>query len=183
MPLIRQTPRLQLRALQPIDAEAVLRLGGDPVIAETMISVPHPLPRAIVEEWIACSEATNGSSPHRYFAAVRSADQELVGVVALRHIDREHLQAELSFWIGRPHWGQGLAVEAAAAIVGFAFEALGVNRLEAYHMVRNPASGHVLQRMGFEREGVLRERVRRAGRFEDVVICALLRSRFRASGG
>ena len=178
MTLVRQTSRLQLRALDAIDIEAVLRLAGDPVIAETMISVPHPLLRATVEEWVACNEASNGSSAHRYFSAVRSEDHELVGVVALRHVDREHLQAELSFWIGRPFWGHGLASEAAGAIVGFAFEGLGLNRLEAYHMVRNPASGQVLQRMGFEREGVLRERVRKAGRFEDVVVCALLRSRF-----
>jgi len=109
---------------------------------------------------------------------LRRADDKLIGAVALRHIDREHLQAELSFWIGRPYWGQGFAREAGAAIVGCAFRDLGMNRLEAYHMVRNEGSGRVLKHLGFEQEGLLRERVRKWNRFEDVAVCALLRSRY-----
>lgn len=166
--------KLLLRPLAPTDTDAVLALGNDEAIADMMISVPHPLPRNVVEAWVAPPDGE-----HRYFAAVRRSDDTLVGVVSLRHIDREHLQAELSFWIGRPFWGQGYASEAATAVIETAFRELGLNRLEAFHMVLNDASAHVLERIGFRREGILRERVRKRGRFEDVVACALLRSEYR----
>ncbi len=74
-----------------------------------------------------------------------------------------------------PYWGQGFATEASRAVVRFGLETLGLNRLYAHHMARNPASGRVLERIGMQREGVLRRRVRKWGRFEDVVIYALLR--------
>jgi len=60
-------------------------------------------------------------------------------------------------------------------VLRFAFEDLGLNRLCAYHMVRNPASGKVLQKNGFVQEGLLRQRVRKWGVFEDVALLAILR--------
>jgi RimJ/RimL family protein N-acetyltransferase len=65
--------------------------------------------------------------------------------------------------------------EAVGATVGYAFTTLPLNRLYAHHMTRNPASGRVLERNGFQREGVLRQRVRKWGRYEDVALWALLR--------
>ena len=61
------------------------------------------------------------------------------------------------------------------AVVRYVFESLGLNRLYAYHMVRNPASGRVLEKNGFKQEGLLRQRVRKWGRFEDVAQWAILR--------
>jgi RimJ/RimL family protein N-acetyltransferase len=66
--------------------------------------------------------------------------------------------------------------EALAAVLRYAFQDLDLNRVYAYHMVRNPMSGRVLSRLGFEVEGILRQRVRKWGLFEDVVLQALLRA-------
>ncbi len=68
--------------------------------------------------------------------------------------------------------------EAGRAAVKYAFDKLNLNRICAYHMARNPASGRVLAKIGFSQEGLLRQRVRKWGVFEDVIICALLRSDF-----
>jgi len=73
--------------------------------------------------------------------------------------------------------------EAIGAVLRLAFQDLGLNRVYAYHMVRNPASGRVLARHGFRVEGVLRERVRKWGVFEDVVLQALLREDWRDRNG
>jgi len=59
--------------------------------------------------------------------------------------------------------------------MGYGFEVLGLNRLYAYHMTRNPASRRVLEKNGFRKEGVLRQRVRKWGKFEDVALWAFLR--------
>ena len=73
-----------------------------------------------------------------------------------------------------------MATEAAAAAVRFGFGELELNRITAYHMVRNAASARVLTRLGFQGEGLLRQRVRNWGMFEDVLAYALLRTEYLA---
>ena len=85
------------------------------------------------------------------------------------------MQAELGFWIGREWWGQGYASEAAASVILFGFDKVGLNRIFAHHMARNPAAGQVLRHVGMQCEGVLRQRVRKWGVYEDVVLYAILR--------
>src|SRR5262249_53345409 len=94
--------------------------------------------------------------------------------VGLRDIDTEHCQAEMGFWVGVEFWGKAYATEASAATLRFGFEQLNLNRIHAHHMVRNPASGRVLEKIGMKREGLLRQRVRKWGVFEDVVSLAIL---------
>lgn len=174
---VMKTERLVLRSLELGDAEPISRMAADRAIADTMISVPHPFTLDDALGWIAASgQPREHDVPHRYFGICLAVGGELVGITALRHIETDHGQAELSFWIGRAYWGQGLAVEAGRALLVYAFDVLALNRVEAYHMGRNPASGRVLSRLGFRQEGVLRERVRKWGTFEDVVVCSLLRS-------
>jgi ribosomal-protein-alanine N-acetyltransferase len=173
-----QTDRLLLRPLVPQDAEPLERLAGDRAIADTMISVPHPFTSRDAQDWITAYGEPAGDGPHRYFAVCLGSSGELVGITALRDIDDQHSQAELSFWIGQPYWGRGFASAAAGAVLQYAFEVLGLNRVTAYHMLRNPASGRVLTRLGFRQEGILRQRVRKWGVFEDVAAYAVLRAEY-----
>ena len=61
----------------------------------------------------------------------------------------------------------------------FGYASLELNRVYAHHMVRNPASGRVLAKLGMYNEGLLRQRVRKWGRFEDVMVYAALRDDYR----
>lgn len=176
-----QTARLTLRPFRSEDAEPLQALAGDRAIADTTISVPHPFTPEHAQAWISEYGRPEPDPPHRYFAVVLRSEGSLIGVVALRDIDREHAQAELSFWIGRAYWGRGLASEAAAAALGFGFGEMALNRVTAYHMVRNAASRRVLTRLGFQGEGLLRQRVRKWGVFEDVLAYALLRADYVAA--
>jgi [ribosomal protein S5]-alanine N-acetyltransferase len=72
-------------------------------------------------------------------------------------------------------WGQGYATEAAKALLRHGFEALGLNRIYAHHMTKNPASGRVLEKIGMKREGLLRQAILKSDNFEDVVLYAMLR--------
>jgi len=171
-----------LRPLLPEDAEPLQRLAGDWAIADTTISVPYSFTMEDAWRWIATySWPCEPDVPHRYFANCFKPSGELVGITALRDIDRDHAQAELSFWVERPFWGRGLATEAAAAVLTHAFEVLELNRVTAYHMPRNPASGRVLTRLGFRQEGVLRQCVRKWGVFENVAAYAVLRAEYPAA--
>ena len=143
-------------------------------VADTMISIPHPYPGGEAERYVAAQAAALAEGRAVAFAIVERAAARLCGVAEVRDIDREHGQAELSFWLTPAVWGRGYMTECVGALVRYGFDDLGLNRLYAHHMVRNPASGRVLAANGFRQEGVLRQRVRKWGRYEDVVLWAVL---------
>ncbi len=169
-----KTRRLLLRSFVADDAASLQALASDRAIADTMISIPHPYSLATARSWIAAQAHAFGTGTEVHFALIEAEEGELVGAAGLREIDRDHRLAELSFWIGVPWWGRGYATEAAYALLAHAFGDLRLNRVYAYHMVRNPQSGNVLRKIGMKQEGLLRERVRKWGVFEDVVSMAVL---------
>jgi ribosomal-protein-alanine N-acetyltransferase len=174
-PTIR-TARLLLRPFARADAGVVTELAGAFEIADTTISIPHPYSLKVAIDWIAGHGRARQRGLGFRFAMTQAETAQLVGCVELRDINQEHAQAEIGFWVGKPFWRFGYASEAASAVVRFGFESLGLNRIYAFHMARNPASGKVLQKLGMQREGVLRQRVRKWERFEDVMAYAVLRS-------
>ena len=171
-----RTSRLLLRPLAPEDAPALAAVAGERRIADTTISVPHPFGLAEAQRWIdACLK--DSADGHRLGLAILPKDSdEFAGYIGLHHIDPEHGEAEISFWTGSAHQGRGYVGEAGAAIIDHGFETLGLNRICAFHMVRNPASERVLTRLGFQREGLLRQRVCKWGVYEDVAVWSRLRS-------
>ena len=176
-----ETERLVLRPLTAQDAPALQRLAGRREIADTTISIPHPYSEPQARQWIAGTADLFARGKAAAFGIQLKREGNLVGASGLRDVEAEHSQAELGFWVAVEWWGQGYATEAARAVVGFGFEQLGLNRIYAHHMVRNPASGRVLARIGMKQEGLLRQRVRKWEVFEDVVLMALLREGWAAA--
>ena len=119
-------------------------------------------------------QAADGRAAH-FAVSILPDEDTLVGYVAIKSIDRDHDEGELSFWLESSQGGKGYATEAAQAAVTFGFTDLKLNRICAYHMVRNQASGRVLARAGFRQEGCLRQRARRWGKYEDVLLWSRLR--------
>lgn len=174
-----QSERLRLRAFTPDDAPEVERLAGEREVAAGTLTMPHPYPAGAAAIWIATHAGGVEREDGLTLAVERLVDGALLGAISLR-IEREHERAELGYWIGRPHWGRGYATEAAAAIVGYAFEQLGLNRVYAYHFSTNPASGRVLQKIGMRHEGVRRQHHRKWGELVDNDAYGILRSEWRA---
>lgn len=169
-----KTPRLRLRPFAPSDARAVQRLAGAPEVALMTLNIPHPYEDGIAEAWIAGHEE-HWRARACLTLAVTAAPEGLVGSIALRLAPR-HRRGELGYWIGAPFWNRGYATEAAAAVVEFGFRELNLNRIQARHLTRNPASGRVMQKIGMTQEGVLRQQAYSRGRFEDLAMYAILRS-------
>lgn len=172
---VLETSRLRLRPPELPDAPAIQRSAAVREIADTMISLPHPYPDGEAERYIVQQQLEREAGDCVVFAIEQKVEGGFYGLVELRAIDREHSQGELSFWLAVEAWGQGYMSEAVQAVVQYGFENLGLNRLYAYHMLRNPASGRLLGKSGFRQEGLLRQRVRKWGKFEDVALCAILR--------
>lgn len=174
-----RTPRLVLRPFQPSDARAVQQLAGAAAVAEMTLNIPHPYPDGAAESWIATHRPAWDDGTDAAFA-IAAPDGELRGAIGLR-LNRDHRRGELGYWVGQPFWGQGLATEAVRRVLQFAFEELALNRVQASHLPRNPASGRVMQKVGMTREGLHRERYLKDGRFEDVIEYALLSRDWAAS--
>jgi len=180
---VLETERLMLRPLVPEDAPMITRLAGRREIADTTISIPHPYSEEQAREWIAKTAEGFAKGKEAAFGVQLKNTRSLVGGVGLREIDAVHSHAEMGCWIGVDWWGKGYATEASRAVLRFGFEELGLNRIHAHHMVRNPASGRVLASIGMRREGLLRQCVRKWGVFEDVVLMAALRSEWAGASG
>jgi RimJ/RimL family protein N-acetyltransferase len=169
------TARLALGALSEQDLPALIALAGAFEIADTTATIPHPYSEDDARIFLALDAAESAAGDAVRFA-VRLDGEGLIGVVGLQQIARDRLRAELGYWIGVPWWGKGYATEAARAVVRYGFDELGLHKIHAHYLTRNPASGKVLERVGMRREGMLREEVRKWGRFEDVILCGILRS-------
>lgn len=96
-----------------------------------------------------------------------ASDPQLAGVIMLGWIQAQHRSASVSYWLGEPFTGRGLATEALRLLARHAFTELGLNRLEISASVSNPASIAVATRAGFTEEGISREYEFINGHFED----------------
>lgn len=162
---------ISLRRAMQVDARRLAEAGNYPAIAGSMISMPSPFRPEDAEAWIALTLERS-----RVDGYVIADDMEgsIVGAAELRDIEIEHRQAEASFWITPAAWGRGFASAALLQLTQIAFDRHGLNRVYAYHMVRNPSSGRVMAKCGFQLEGRLRQRVWKLGRAEDVMLWSRL---------
>ena len=173
------TERLLLRPFVPADTPVVQELAGERAIAEMTVAIPHPYEDGLAEAWIGTHRQAFDEDKEAVFAITLRECDLLVGCIGLT-INREHVRAELGYWIGKPYWGNGYCTEAAKAMLQFGFEDLGLNRIHAIHFRRNPASGRVMAKIGMTREGCQRQHIKKWDILEDLVMYAILKSEFRA---
>jgi [ribosomal protein S5]-alanine N-acetyltransferase len=167
------TARLRLRPFTLADADDVQRYAGDPAVAASTLYIPHPYPDGAAAEWIGSHAAQWRGGTLACFAVTDRANHDLLGCVGL-NVARAHEHGELGYWTRRDAWGHGYGTEAAGALCAFAFKALGLHRIQCHHFGSNPASGRIMQKLGMQREGLLRDAIRKDDRFEDAVQYAVL---------
>lgn len=170
-----QTDRLLIRLFEQSDAKMVNVLAGNEKVACTTISIPHPYPEGAAEEWIEFTHQSAERGDSYAFAMVKKEDEALVGCVSL-DVSKIHKRAELGYWLGQPFWGQGFATEAAQRIVTFGFEDLGLNRIFAAAMTKNPGSYKVMGKIGMKHEGTFLQHVMKWGSFEDIAFYGMVKS-------
>jgi RimJ/RimL family protein N-acetyltransferase len=174
------TQRLRLRPFRSTDAPDVQRLAGEREIASTTCSVPHPYRDGAAELWINTHAGAFEEGASATLAITLQKTGELIGAIGIE-VNEKNDWAEAGYWIGVPYWGHGYATEALRAMIPWAFETLNLNRIQACHFTRNPASGRVMQKAGMTLEGILRQRVKKWGKFEDIAVYAILRHEYASS--
>ena len=177
-----ETERLILRPFRLDDAPELQRLIGDRDIAATTLNIPHPYENGMAEEWIGKHQERFDKGEGVSFAITHREEGFFIGGMGL-HINKEHENAALGYWVGKPYWNKGYCTEAAQAVVRYGFEVLGLNRIHAAHMRRNPASGKVMQKIGMKHEGCLRQHIKKWDKFEDIERYGILRGEYASSNG
>jgi RimJ/RimL family protein N-acetyltransferase len=162
-----------LRELEPGDAAHLLPLLSAPDVARFI----SPPPRSLEQfGWfIETSRREREAGRYAAFGLVPHGHPSAVGVVQLRQIERNFVTAEWGFAMGSPWWGSGLFVDASRLLLEFAFETVGVHRLEARAAAPNGRCQAAMQKLGAVREGVLRKSLTTAdGSRLDQVLWSLL---------
>lgn len=172
-----ETVRLHLRQFSLADAPAVQQLAGHRDVAKTTLNIPHPYEDGMAEDWIKRQGDSIESGKMVVYAITLRYEATLVGAISLA-IHKGSQWGELGYWIGKPYWNKGYCSEAAKAVVNYGFEELGLNRIQARHMLSNPASGRVMQKLSMRYEGTHRQAAFKFGSFDDLLMYAVLRSEY-----
>ena len=152
--MFARTERLLLRPGWAEDAPALAKAIADEMIVRNLSSAPWPFSLRDAEAHLAAPR--DPLLPSLLILERTDGAPLLVGSCGLGR--RASGAVEFGYWIARPHWGRGLATEAGRALIGIA-KALGLARLEASHFLDNPASGRVLEKLGFQSTGMIAPRL------------------------
>ena len=147
--MFARTPRLLLRPGWPEDAPALAKAIAHEDVAFKLARLPWPYGIADAQ-WFLERDRSQGDASFLIFVR-SSAAPELIGGVGI-HAD-ENGDPEIGYWLSPDHWGQGYATEAGRAVMNIARYGLRLPKLVSGHFVDNPASGHVLRKLGFTPTG------------------------------
>lgn len=172
---------VQLRRVRPSDAEAIFERVNDSEVVRWTTRIPHPYPEDGAREFIKKSlEQWEQGSAYVYAITLCGSD-ELAGVISLGNVFLKHGCAELGFWLGKSYWGRGLMTDAARLILQVAFDDLGLYRVYASAFEANIASRKVLEKVGFQLEGVMREAVVRYDKRQNYMNFGILLPEYRSA--
>jgi [ribosomal protein S5]-alanine N-acetyltransferase len=150
------TARLRLRPFTSADADALFALHSNAHVLRYWDAPPWS-ERSRAERFIAdCGRIAEEGSGAR-LAMDRVDDQAFIGWCGLTRWNPDYRSASLGYCLDEAAWGHGYATEAARALLRWAFDTLDLNRVQAETDTRNVASARVLEKLGFVREGTLRE--------------------------
>jgi RimJ/RimL family protein N-acetyltransferase len=165
---VLETERLTLRRPTLADVKAIARLADDRRIAENTRRLPHPYSQDHAVEFVRAIAHT------RETAFLIEQNHTPIGMVGVDW--REPDAPELGYWLGVDYWGQGLATEAARAVIDFSFEQFDIAHMRSGARVANPASRNVLEKCGFQWCGVELHRFESLGSSTPVDCFRLTRS-------
>jgi RimJ/RimL family protein N-acetyltransferase len=171
LPLLRGK-RVTLRELRASDAASLFAM----LTTEEVSRFISPPPSTVegFERFIGWTMRQRTIGTYVCFAVTLDGSDTAIGIFQLRQLEPGFGNAEWGFAIGSPYWGSGAFVEGAELMVKFAFETVGVHRLEARAAVRNGRGNGALRKIGAVQEGVLRKSFLKDGEYLDQLMWTIL---------
>lgn len=174
-----ETPRLLLRPYREGDEHSLFAMFSDPEVMRFMNRGPWDSVE-IGRGMIAKDLRALAAGEHIRLGLERRDTGAMIGMCNLFDFHWQCRRCEIGYALARAAWGQGFMHEALVALIGYGFEALDLNRIEADIDPRNAGSARSLERLGFVREGLLRQRWIVEGEVSDSALYGLLRGEWRS---
>jgi RimJ/RimL family protein N-acetyltransferase len=169
--------KINLRRVHRADAISIQRYANDPEVTRFLFT-PYPYTLEHAYEFIKTSHRMHRKKSGFPFGIEHKDSREIIGLIGLYRVDMLHKNAEVGFWLGRDYWGQGITKEAIRLILRYAFDEIGFERIFARVMHPNKVSLHLLESLGFKREGTMRKAVFKDGIWLDFIWLAMLKEEF-----
>ena len=172
---VLETDDLILRKPARKDAKDVFGYASDPEVARYVLWEPH---RSLSEtrSFIRFLRSRIRAGYPSSWVVVLKETGHVIGTIGFIWYSDVNRSAELGYSFSREYWNHGYATQSLQAVINAAFNSMPLNRLEAQHDIRNPASGRVMEKCGLRQEGILRNRIVNKGEYVDVALYAILRS-------
>lgn len=143
------TERLLLRPGWPDDARELAAAIADERIARNLARMPWPYSEDDAHSFLS---GMFSGAPVEFLITLRTSGA-IIGGIGIQETPDGHESHELGYWIAQRHWGKGIATEAGRAVMNIGRHVLRLDRIGSAWFSDNPASGKVLQKLGFRRAG------------------------------
>ncbi|MBI5668736.1 MAG: GNAT family N-acetyltransferase [Chloroflexi bacterium] len=172
-----ETERFRLRQITPDDAADIFHILSSPQVHQHLGRQPMTSMEE-AERRVQAYRATFDRHEGIPWAITRRGERPVIGTVVFWHLNPDHYRAELGYLLAPEWWGQGIATEAAQAVLAFGFTTMGLHSVEAQTAPENIASRRVLEKLGFVQEGYFRENFYDpvTQQFGDTVVYSLLKA-------
>lgn len=170
-----ETNQLILRKIEPEDATNLFEFLSDIAVNQYMINNPY-------ENIVQVQRLINGmqqcfeSKQKIRWGIAKKGINKIIGYCGYHAFNELNLTGEINFCLSKAHWGQGIMTEAIGAMVHFGFEKLQLNRIEAKVMPQNTSSFKVLEKAGFQKEGLIRQGLLKNHTFHDLCLYSILKN-------
>ena len=164
--------RVTLREVRVSDAASLFSM----LTTEEVIRFISPPPGDITgfERFVQWTHSERAAGRFACFAVVPAGCEAAVGILQVRQLDPTFSIAEWGFCLGSPFWGSGIFPAAARLAIDFAFDTIGVHRLEARAAVQNGRGNGAMRKLGAVQEGVLRRSLWCRGQYFDQLLWSIL---------
>ena len=146
-----ETERLRARPIELSDAPRVAELFQEKELPWNLGRAPWPYALSDAENWLTLAQKQWEAGIEFPFAILK--DATLIGSCGIMRINEAQNIWEIGYWVGKPYWGKGYVTEASIGLLDWAERELGITRFVSGYIFDNPASGRVLEKLGFELAG------------------------------
>ena len=169
-----RTKRLLLRDFKEGDWEAVYSYASDAEVVRYMDWGPNTIEET--QNFIRRAIARQQEQPRRGYdlAVVLKSQNMIIGGCGIYVSNMDNREGWIGYVLNHNFWGQGYATEIAKVLLKFGFDELNLHRIFATCEPANIASAHVLEKIGMQREGYLRENKWAKGKWRDSLVYAIL---------
>lgn len=178
LPPTLESERLLVRMVEEADLAAVFKVHANDEVTRFL---PYPTWRDMSEahDWYERAMGHQANAQAMQFVIVEKRSGAAIGTCLLFRFERDSRRAEIGYSLGHEHWRSGYMREALSSVLEYAFGTLDLRRVEAEIDPRNAGSEKLLTRLGFKKEGLLRQRWQMKGEIKDAAFFGLLRDEWR----